>query len=241
MGDLDSIFPDVRAHYEGLNVPVIQIRDQYSTDFTKCIWHLRSNRRDIVSSVSCESRPQNPPSGNASQISDSDVDYDLDVVVLGGLGGRVDQAFSQVHHLYMFSQLSTPDSTRPSGGLYLVSEESISFLLQRGHNTILTPGGSKLGPGVNNGGHPESHARDSSHLDFICLAENVGIIPISGPASITTSGFEWDVKDWKTEFGGQLSTSNHIRADVVTVETSVPVMFTAELPEWLKFSRSWRR
>ena len=64
--------------------------------------------------------------------------------------------------------------------------------------------------------------------------ENIGIIPLSSPAVITTHGFEWDVENWHTEIGGQISTSNHIRADKVEVETSVPVLFTLELAERLK-------
>lgn len=225
---------------------VIQDSDQYSTDFTKCLRHLLSNKRNIVSSASPESRSPNAssvpatPGTTSPENGSGDVDCNLDVIVLGSLGGRVDQAFSQVHHLCMFSKLSTPDSGRPSGGLYLVSEESISFILQKGHNIILTPGGSKLGLGVDNGPH-NTHTRDGSQPHGCCLAENIGIIPISGPAAITTSGLEWDVENWRTEFGGQLSTSNHIRADVVTVDTSVPVMFTAELFKCLKFSGSRRQ
>lgn len=37
------------------------------------------------------------------------------------------------------------------------------------------------------------------------------------------------MKDWKTEIGGNISTSNHIRAEVIAVETTEPVLFTAEL------------
>ncbi|KAL1954067.1 hypothetical protein VTO42DRAFT_1801 [Malbranchea cinnamomea] len=166
---------------------------------------------------------------------------------MGGLGGRVDQAFSQIHYLYSCTQLPPSDAGRPEGNLYLVSEESVSFILPQGFNMILTPGGSTLG---HKPASPPSTASDiQSHApnghvarDFeveksnACLSENVGIIPVAGPAVITLTGFEWDVQDWKTEIGGQLSTSNHIRADVVTVETSIPVLFTIELAPHLKFN-----
>lgn len=125
----------------------------------------------------------------------------MDVAIFGSLGGRADQAFSQLHHLYICSQHV---STR-IGDLYLVTAESVMFLLKKGKNRIRTP----VGPGY--------------------FTENVGIIPIGRPSIITTHGFEWDVKDWSTEFGTQMSTSNHIRADFAEVETSERVLFTLEI------------
>jgi thiamine pyrophosphokinase len=76
------------------------------------------------------------------------------------------------------------------------------------------------------------------------LAENVGIIPLAGPTFISLTGFEWDVTHWETEIGGQLSTSNHIRASKLEIEVDTvvdrPVLFTVELAAGLKkgFSKS---
>lgn len=123
------------------------------------------------------------------------------VVVMGGLGGRADQAFSQLHHLYAASQ---DPLMWTLGQLYLVTPESIIFLLAKGLNLISTP----VGPGR--------------------FTENVGIIPIAKPSIITTRGLEWDVTDWPTELGGQISTSNHIKEDFVEVETTERVLFTLE-------------
>ena len=111
-------------------------------------------------------------------------------------------------------------SAQSAGNLYLVSEESLTFILQPGSNVIHTPGVDRPRPPQHNQSSP-----DGNDL----LEENVGIIPLSGPARITTKGFEWDVENWPTEIGGQLSTSNHIRDDVVEVQTDVPVLFTVEL------------
>lgn len=199
---------------------VVEETEQYSTDFTKCLRHLRSNKEKIISAASSSSS-----SSSAAASSN-----DLDVIVLGGLGGRVDQAFAQIHHLYACSNLSPADAGRPEGDMYIVSEENISFVLRQGHNTILTPGGSKLYP--NNRAAKAKNASDAECF----LSENIGIVPVGGSAVISTTGLEWDVRDWKTEFGGQISTSNHIREDVVVVETSVPVLFTVELSQSLKCS-----
>lgn len=202
----------MRTHYENLGVTVVEDGDQYSTDFTKCLKYLKGHAGEISSPVT---KPASAKQGDASR---------LDILILGGLGGRVDQAFSQIHHLYQMTWEYS--SAQSAGSLYLVSEESLTFVLQLGRNVIRTPGVCRPRP-------PHDQSTLSSDDDGGegggLLEENVGIIPLSGPARITTKGFEWDVEHWHTQIGGQLSTSNHIRDDIVEVQTDVPVLFTVEL------------
>ena len=204
---MDSITPAVRQHYAQLDVPIIEVVDDYSTDFTKTLLYLSEWYFDHTTAT--------------------DKDNDIDVLIMGGLGGRVDQAFSQIHHLAVMQnkrfpqQPGTNDDSSLRMNLYLISEESITFILNPGENIIHTPGTNR--PGVT-----------SSTSTCCYLEENVGIIPFLGPTSITTHGFEWDVADWRTQIGGQISTSNHIRADVVRVQSPEPVLFTLELATRLK-------
>lgn len=301
MGDLDSLNPTIRQHYEKLNVPIDEDPDQYSTDFTKCLKYLNSHAAEIIASSPRSQQQQKSTTETRRQ------QQTLEIVILGGLGGRVDQAFSQIHHLYMMTQTqrelreskkatttsqsdsgshiqndsdkfkkklgSDSDSDSAAGGnLYLVSEESITFVLQKGQNIIHTPATNRplqgQGDGVENGDVSRKRKRENDTQDALPLPppppppastststlsaadgatesdaekaveylfeENIGIIPLSASASITTTGFEWDVENWHTEIGGQLSTSNHIRSDIVSVETNVPVLFTVELSERLK-------
>lgn len=249
MGDLDSILPTIRKHYEDLGVPVIKDPDQYSTDFTKCLKYLNSHAAEIITS----------PRRQKRKSSSTTLPSTLEIVILGGLGGRVDQAFSQIHHLYMMTQTQRQlresqehDSQNGSeklghgagGNLYLISEESITFVLQEGNNVIYTPATNR--PDTDTSDDQDSPVKENhsplkrkldqeagAEVEYL-FEENIGIIPLSAPASITTQGFEWDVEDWHTEIGGQLSTSNHIRADRVKVSTSVPVLFTVELAQRLK-------
>lgn len=93
------------------------------------------------------------------------------------------------------------------GESYLLSEQSLSFVLAKGLNKI--------------------------ELTKETFAENVGIIPITGPAVISTKGLEWDVHDWQTEFGGQMSTSNHLRSEMIEINTTTRVLFTVELASQL--------
>ncbi|MCJ1485815.1 hypothetical protein MMC06_005990 [Schaereria dolodes] len=125
----------------------------------------------------------------------------LDVAVFGGLGGRGDQAFSLIHRLY----IANNDPELSNTDIYLITPESILVLLREGFNRIYTPVNQKL------------------------LGENVGIIPIGKPSIITTRGLEWDVREWPTEFGGQISTSNHIRSACIEIDTTERVLLTVEL------------
>jgi thiamine pyrophosphokinase len=172
------LLPNVENYYRGRGSQIIQDTDQESTDFAKCLKLVSTKADEIVR-------------GSIQK---------LDIVALGGLGGRVDHGLSQLHHLYMASM----DASLHIGRIILLTPKSITFLLQKGFNRVYTPPGKGL-------------------------AENVGILPIGRPAIISTRGLEWDVHDWRTEFGGQISTSNHIKSDVVEVQTTEQVVFTIEL------------
>ena len=106
-----------------------------------------------------------------------------------------------MHHLYSASE----DKTKRFKNIYLITTESIVFLLHQGLNRIRTP----VAPGL--------------------FGECIGIIPVAKPSIITTRGLEWDVEKWPTEFGTQISTSNHIKASHVEVETLERVLFTVEI------------
>jgi thiamine pyrophosphokinase len=179
IGDLDSLTLATREHYAALNTKIVHDPDQNSTDLTKCLKWLRITW---------------------PRVSFARDDIDLDVVVLGGLGGRVDQGFSQIHHLYMASQ--SRDLLK--GKIFLLSEESLTFVLDKPNNEI--------------------------YIDPGFFEENVGIIPVLGLAHITTRGLEWDVTDWPTQLGGQVSTSNHIRRRKIDIfYRGPPPLFTIEL------------
>jgi len=131
----------------------------------------------------------------------------LDTVALGSIGGRVDQGLSQLHHLYLW-QKNNPEYT--DGRLYLLTPESLVFLLKPGLHRI--------------------RVRDAEEDIF---DKYVGILPVGGPSVITTRGLEWDVTGWPTEFGGRVSTSNHVRPEInmVEVETTADVLFTISFRE----------
>jgi len=186
IGDLDSLTGASQSYFEeatGGKVQVIRDRDQDSSDFTKALRHIRERKTGS----------------------------DNHIVCMGGLGGRVDQGLSQLHHLYMFQ--TSP--TYAEGRVYLVSGESLTFLLKAGTHRI--------------------HVREQKQTKSEDVFEKyVGIIPIREPSVISTKGLEWDVEDWLTEFGGQISTSNHVlpETEVVEVRATKDVLFTIALKGW---------
>ncbi|KAI8626546.1 thiamine pyrophosphokinase [Xylariaceae sp. FL1651] len=184
IGDLDSLSDEARRYFSRSRI--IHDPDQYSSDFTKAVWHAR---REYPG---------------------------RDLVCMGGLGGRVDQGLSQLHHLYMFQ--TSP--TYAEGRMYLLSGESLSFVLKggRGHQIRVREPNLTV---------KESFKRDSSEP----FAKYVGIIPVGEPAVISTKGLEWDVQDWPTVFGGQMSTSNHVlpETQVVEIQADKDVLFTIAL------------
>ena len=178
-------------HYRKEGVPIIYDGDQYSTDFTKCLKYIRKLTEAL-------SNDNSGVHGASTK---------MDIVAFGGLGGRVDQAFSVIHHL--FSAVRHPDWLQ--GSIYLVTHESLSVILDKGRSRII------CGP------------RDP--VEERLFDENVGIIPVLGKTIITTKGFEWDIEDWETEIGGQLSTSNHLKKEIIEIETNERVLFTLEFAE----------
>ncbi|RYO74640.1 hypothetical protein DL764_010793 [Monosporascus ibericus] len=244
VGDLDSLRSETRAWFlqqpglgpAGRQQQIIEIEDQDSTDFAKAVKHARELS---------QKRARGRPSAGSSH------DQVEDIICYSGLGGRVDQAMSQLHHLYMFQQRRGPSDVtsnesaeteareRPengdghaSGRMYLTNGESLTFVLLAGRHAIRIR--DKLdvhedAPIPTNIKAEEASRPESKPNVF---GKHVGIIPLAGPSLLTTRGLEWDVRDWRTEFGGRMSTSNHTTpgSDVVEVETSRDVLFTIDIP-----------
>lgn len=93
--------------------------------------------------------------------------------------------------------------------MYLYTGEGLAFLLKRGTHRI--------------------HVRELGMPDR--FEKHVGVLPIGEPSVISTKGLEWDVTDWPTAFGSQVTTSNHIlpETQVVEITTNKDVVFTMSI------------
>lgn len=169
-GDLDSLSDTTRTAYANLGVEISQDPDQYSTDFGKAITKVLTTK----------------PSTR-------------DLLVLGSVGGRVDQGIGLLHELYREQRFRHPEVR-----FWLFSEASVSVVLGPGRTLLHLP------------------------VDGGLITRNVGILPVYGKAVIGTKGLEWDVEGWETEMGGQVSSSNHVVEEWVELESDREVLFTVE-------------
>ncbi|RYP51068.1 hypothetical protein DL768_003512 [Monosporascus sp. mg162] len=244
VGDLDSLRSETRTWFveqpglgsAGRQQQIVEIQDQDSTDFAKAVRHARE--------LSRKRAPGRLSAGSSNGQAD-------DIICYSGLGGRVDQAMSQLHHLYMFQQRLQPsDATgnesaeaetreRPedsggyaSGRMYLTNGESLTFVLLAGRHAIRIRDKLDIYEAAPIPTNIKAEEASGSEDKPKVFGKHVGIIPLAGPSLLTTRGLEWDVLDWRTEFGGRMSTSNHTTpgSDVVEVQTSRDVLFTIDIP-----------
>lgn len=202
-GDLDSVDSATRAFYTTKGTRCLQLADQCATDFTKTLRFIancivrndetyrsqlcaENNDKDLVESI------QSLPIEN--------------VYCLCGFGGRLDHAMSNLSTLYdgQLRELRT----------YIVSGESVTFLLAAGSNVI--------------------DVASERHRGKYC-----GFFPLDGPSVVSTRGFRWNVRRGQAmRFGEFVSSSNEFCWDEggdgvvvgrVEVETERPLVFTMSI------------
>ena len=256
-GDLDSISHESVLHCakEWEYTLLTSDSDQYSTDFQKSVkWatllheHFSRSQEfityakekwrstsDGVQSFEVQEFSKLVPylRSEIRRVSEGD-GVKKNVVVLGGLGGRVDQGLGLLGEM-------AREEERAAGKIkfWLVSERSVSWILHPSISTASPNGIEKsledwhriqLSP-YQNASMRQKGDGGASHL----FTPNIGIIPIFGPAEISTTGLEWDVTDWPTHMGGNVSTSNHLVEEhgIVKIWTTERVLFTVEMGEGL--------
>ncbi|BGO96564.1 putative KEX1 protein [Rhodotorula toruloides ATCC 204091] len=178
LGDLDSLREDARRYYEGKGVRVEQDPDEYSTDLGKTVARL--------SSLESSSPSQAP--------------YQL--IIVGGLSGRLDQTVHTLHALTLLAEKEGRER------VWTVGRESAAVVLKKGkHHLKLdlslfgrTCGILPLGT-------------SSAYVTTTGLEWNLGPNDHMYPTSLSTA----------------VSTSNHLVKEDVTVETDVAVIWTMEV------------
>lgn len=108
----------------------------------------------------------------------------LTVYVAGGVGGRFDQT------CHLISQLFAVRARYPGFEMYIVTESDLLFLVPKGtsHVTYGSPGSFFRGHG----------------------SPKCGIMPFKGKTVLNTDGLRYDVEEWPSEMGANVSTSNEV-------------------------------
>ncbi|EDV94855.1 GH23105 [Drosophila grimshawi] len=111
-----------------------------------------------------------------------------DVVVFHDCSGRLDQVMANLNTLYK--------KQNDSCNVYLLSSDSITWLLRPGKHTIQVP------------------------LDLVTSQRWCSLMPLGSTAhNVTTQGLKWNLYNAQMEFGGMVSTSNTYSTEFVQVET----------------------
>lgn len=200
-GDLDSIDERVKELYVSKGSKCVRLVDQDATDFTKSLKFViefvsvaKENRNLSTSTTSIELFKDNP-----AELMDSIKHVNIDqIYIFCDFSGRLDHAISNLSSLY------TPCLDRARA--YIVSEESITFLLRSGRNLIKIDNEFRLG-------------------------KYCGFFPLGAPSRVTTRGFKWNVSGEEMRFGKFVSSSNEfdcstVGAKQVEIDTEHPLLFT---------------
>ncbi|XP_075230646.1 thiamine pyrophosphokinase 1-like isoform X2 [Lycorma delicatula] len=115
--------------------------------------------------------------------------------------GRLDQTLANLNTHFMIDSIFMKDVN-----LYSLASDSLTWLLKPGKHSICIP------------------ERLRASMLWCSL------MPVGGPANVTTSGLYYNMCDRKIEFGGLVSSSNSYNGDeVVTVETDGNVLWSMGL------------
>lgn len=111
-----------------------------------------------------------------------------DVVVFHDSSGRLDQVMANLNTLYKMQ--------KDTCNVYLLSGDSITWLLRPGKHTIQVP------------------------LDLVSNQRWCSLMPVGSAAhNVTTTGLKWNLYHAQMEFGGMVSTSNTYSTEFVQVQT----------------------
>lgn len=120
------------------------------------------------------------------------------VVVVSQTSGRLDQIMANINTLHRSKQLTSANR------ILLLSDNSISFLLDPGKHTINIP------------------------PPLVAKQDWCAIMPFRAATRVRTTGLKWNLKDQVLQFGGIVSTSNTYEpnAKKVEIKTDQPVLWS---------------
>lgn len=177
-GDFDSIDSPVIEHYKSKGTKCFQLKNQDLNDFQKTLrFAVYCVKEGLVDEEIAVKYKYPLTKEDIKKL--VNVNFNQIYSVCSS-GGRIDHSIANLHSLYLecIQSLQT----------YILSDESVSFLLKRGINII--------------------YVDNASYCDKYC-----GYFPLGHAAKVTTFGLRWDVSDKPMQFGVFVSSSNQFSSD----------------------------
>ncbi|TID21053.1 hypothetical protein CANINC_003548 [Pichia inconspicua] len=216
VGDLDSVTNRNLNFYSSIGTNIILQSSQFYMDFTKAVSvakvHLVNKNFLINLPDTIDSVEKYVDSIDFPKINDS-----LKFLILGGIGGRFDQTLQIISQVYQNS----------------IIDNTIQFaLLNSEHNEII----HFLKKGINFINYPKFNENNELEIFGNITTKskpnlrNVGILPLTSPAIISTNGLKWDVINWSTSITTKVSSSNlQVAKEGFIIETNQPIFINLEL------------
>ena len=225
-GDLDSLHENVKTYYQSRGCKIIQDFDQDTNDLDKAL------------TAVCEwwksKRIEEEMKGNAKG-ANLENRTEIQIYIYGAFGGRFDQEMASIQALYKWSSVF-------NYRIFLYNHETCSWLLKPMNITSTKHEDDK---NTNVKMANDIQIRNDVQIPFFGEEEGVsdevqigegptcGLIPIACRSdSVKTTGLKWNLDGSSSstlEFGGLVSSSNRVMNDVVSIYTSAPLVFTAEI------------
>ena len=197
-GDLDSIDHQIKTLYMSKGTKCIRLSNQDLTDFSKTL----KFAVNCVSTGMWENDSELVSENNLALLKSIERIPIENIYCFCDFAGRIDHAVSNLNALYDENLFNTR--------IYIVSSESVSFLLASGTNLVY----------IDN--------------EFRC-GKYCGFFPLGEPSIVSTVGFKWNLSQQVMKFGTFISSSNEFCTEEgqdrrhVIVETEKPLLFTMSI------------
>uniref|UniRef100_A0A2H1VMH9 SFRICE_008425 n=1 Tax=Spodoptera frugiperda TaxID=7108 RepID=A0A2H1VMH9_SPOFR len=180
-GDFDSITDEILEKYRNKGCKIIHTPDQNYTDFTKALIELNIHTKRVGMELS-------------------------HVIAVGQTSGRLDQIIANIQTLYLVKERFL---LNPETNVFLMSDDSISWLLYPGDHVIYVPEETR------------------QHKRAWC-----SLVPIGETCQyVTSTGLKWNLDNQPLRFGGIVSTSNTFDgSQKVTIKCSHTLLWSMKVP-----------
>ena len=206
-GDLDSLRFETMEFYSQNGCKIVRLHNQDLTDFYKTLKFTINCLKKLQFDHDLFEKRENFDELNLKQVNFKSI------YIFCNFSGRLDHALANLNTLY---KIMSNGNTDNYVNTYIISEESITFLLSKGLNCInLT----------------------NNEINKSLLGTYCGMFPLNKPSKVTTNGLKWNLNNHLCSFDDLISSSNEFdlnndnnnNNNFVYIETENPLLWTMSI------------